>query len=117
VTRSESEAHQQMHNSDLISQLSTGTITPRDFYMKTNWERKAAQIIRRDRGECQSCRRRGKYRRAECVHHKIELKKRPDLAFDDDNLESLCKPCHNLAHDKGRKITPKASGFTTPERW
>ena len=29
------------------------------------------------------------------VHHKIDRRERPDLAWDWANLESLCKPCHS----------------------
>lgn len=29
------------------------------------------------------------------VHHKIPRRQRPDLAYDEENLEGLCKPCHS----------------------
>jgi len=82
------------------------------------WEQKARRIIKRDNHECQRCKRGGKYHRAECVHHKQELKQRPDLAFDDDNLEALCKRCHNIEHGKHLKAKQRSKPrFTTVERW
>lgn len=39
-------------------------------------------------------------RRAEQVHHIRELKEYPKLALDDENLTSLCEPCHNIRHGR-----------------
>lgn len=38
------------------------------------------------------------------VHHKKHADEYPELAYDLDNLESLCEACHNKKHpEKGRK--------------
>lgn len=44
---------------------------------------------------CEPCQARGEITPAEQVHHKVERKARPDLAYEMDNLESVCRPCHN----------------------
>lgn len=57
---------------------------------------------------CEECQRHGIYRLASVVHHKIEVEsgltpadcKR--LAFDLNNLESVCPQCHREIH-KNRK--------------
>ena len=57
---------------------------------------------------CEECQRHGIYRLASVVHHKIEVEsgltpadcKR--LAFDLNNLESVCPRCHREIH-KNRK--------------
>ena len=86
------------------------------FYRSAAWLRKRAEILERDNNECQRCKRRGRYHRAECVHHKLHLDKRPDLALDDGNLESLCLSCHDEEHpEKLRKNSPKK--FINVERW
>lgn len=41
-----------------------------------------------------------KIRRAEEVHHIVELKEHPELGLEDDNLISLCVKCHNLRHGR-----------------
>lgn len=59
--------------------------------------------MKRDHYECQECRRLGKYHRVENVHHIKEVKDRPDLALDLDNLICLCVEHHNEVH--GRYLT------------
>jgi 5-methylcytosine-specific restriction protein A len=34
------------------------------------------------------------------VHHLEPRKKRPDLAFEVDNLQALCQPCHNRQDER-----------------
>ena len=43
---------------------------------------------------CESCEANEQVTAADTVHHKEERKKRPDLALDIDNLESVCRKCH-----------------------
>lgn len=76
------------------------------FYNSTMWKHKRMQILERDHYECQDCRKRlrdavaagdilrgeeKKIRRAEEVHHIVELKEHPELGLEEDNLISLCK--------------------------
>jgi 5-methylcytosine-specific restriction endonuclease McrA len=77
------------------------------FYNSTMWKYKRMQILERDHYECQDCRKRlrdavaagdilrgeeKKIRRAEEVHHIVELKEHPELGLEEDNLISLCVP-------------------------
>ena len=56
------------------------------FYQSPKWLRLREKAMKRDHYECQECRRLGKYHRVENVHHIKEVKDRPDLALDLDNL-------------------------------
>ena len=75
-----------------------------DFYKTTKWIRKRSHILRRDRYQCQECRKYGRFTEATYVHHIQHLEDRPDLALVDSNLESVCLACHNKLHpEKGRR--------------
>ena len=64
---------------------------PRDpFYGTMRWRRKSDFILRRD-PVCQKC----QVALSECADHIVPRKLRPDLAWDDDNLQGLCSDCHN----------------------
>ncbi len=72
------------------------------FYNSPKWRHKAKQILRRDKYQCQLCKRYGRLTEAKIVHHKLELDEYPELAFDDNNLVSVCMKCHNKLHpEKG----------------
>jgi 5-methylcytosine-specific restriction protein A len=66
----------------------------RQFYGTARW-RKLRQFFLRRFPICAECERQGQTRPANEVHHKMDRQKRPDLAFDQNNLESLCKSCHS----------------------
>ena len=56
---------------------------------------------------CECCLRQGIYKPAEIVHHVIELDpitiENPEIALSFDNLEAVCRECHNKYHDnRGR---------------
>lgn len=84
-------------------------------YRSAKWKQKRARILRRDAYMCQRCRRYGKITDATIVHHIKEVDAYPELAWKDDNLESLCMKCHNIMHpEKGRAgilSRPPSSGF------
>ena len=56
---------------------------------------------------CERCEKAGKVVPAEDCHHIISfmtgktLLDKKALAFDPNNLESLCKECHQKEHNKG----------------
>lgn len=66
---------------------------PRKRGYNTEWER-----VRREylavRPFCERC---GEQEGRLHVDHKIEVKDRPDLRLDWDNLQTLCQACHNKA--------------------
>lgn len=95
------------------------------FYEWPEWQRTRAWALYLDRGECTRCKARGRYRRAEVVHHVHHLKDRPDLAlsiYDEDGrrqLVSLCRACHEHEHPERLKPswTAKLQDPLTKERW
>lgn len=82
-----------------------------EFYNSPLWKRKKKEILKGQHYECQRCKARGKYTPARTVHHKKYLRRRPDLALEDDNLEAICDSCHYDEHHKEK------SGFINEERW
>ena len=84
-------------------------------YTSQKWKKKRKKILMRDGYQCQRCRKYGRNRPAQIVHHIKEADAYPELAWKDDNLESLCMKCHNIMHpEKGRAgilSRPPSSGF------
>lgn len=62
------------------------------------WKNKREKILKRDNYICQICKMYGKTTQAKIVHHIKSFDDYPDLAFDDNNLLSLCEKCHNKIH-------------------
>lgn len=81
-----------------------------DFYSSSEWSKLAARAREMQHNECQRCKAKGYYRACEIVHHKLYVKLRPDLALDLDNLECLCRECHEEEHAE-RQV------FINEERW
>jgi 5-methylcytosine-specific restriction endonuclease McrA len=93
------------------------------FYLKTPWLKLRKRILEQDKGECQRCRRQGRYSPAVIVHHVNHIDERPELALSEfyeaggelkRNLVSLCRECHKFEH--GRDVR-KRGRFLTTERW
>lgn len=89
------------------------------FYKSREWKALRLEALKRDNYECQACKRKGKYKKAQCVHHLKEVKIVPLLALTLSNLESLCNACHNKEHDRyGIKLREEGKQrFTNEERW
>lgn len=85
------------------------------FYKSSEWQRKRQEILERDNYECQHCKKRGQFSRARSVHHIRHLERWPELALDDDNLISLCEPCHNEQHPE--KGMSEKRTLLNEERW
>ena len=66
------------------------------FYDSVAWKR-VRRLKLATAPLCERCQSRGLTVVADQVHHKQELRDRPDLALDVANLESLCRCCHNAA--------------------
>lgn len=82
----------------------------RKFYSSKAWQSCRNEYVKKARGLCENCLRRGIYRPGEIVHHKIELDpiniNIPEIALNFDNLELLCRDCHAEVHDlKGGRWT------------
>ena len=97
---------------------------PRDpFYVSWDWKKLRRKILAIDKHECQHCKARGRYKRADTVHHVKPREEYPELELeiyyvdkDGDkkrNLISLCRECHEAEHNHRREIKEPL----TPERW
>jgi len=103
----------------------------RKFYNGSDWKKKRLEIKKRDNNECQECKRQGrvtldtneyseKAKRKKImlvVDHIKELEDYPELALDDDNLETLCVKCHNKKHGRVWKFVFKKNKWADDERW
>jgi 5-methylcytosine-specific restriction enzyme A len=108
-----------MKTSDIIKLIQSDKLIT--FYMSKEWKALRAKALVRDNYECQLCKAKGKYRKADCVHHMKEVKPHPELALTLDNLQCLCNTCHNEVHDRlsiWELNKPKAQPkFVNEERW
>ena len=96
------------------------------FYLTDEWKELREDVLRSCHYECQHCLAKGRYTKADCVHHHNEVRKRPELALSkfytdsrgqrQANLIPLCNTCHNLVHEKLKKWQQKDK-FTNEERW
>lgn len=67
------------------------------FYQSRAWlQLKEIQLC--DQPYCEDHLAKGEHVAATHVHHVEEVKARPDLALDQDNLRSLCLSCHSRIH-------------------
>lgn len=81
------------------------------FYQSRRWKSLRQSILRRDKYQCQICKRYGRHTEAKEVHHIEHLEDNPARAYDPTNLISLCHACHRRAHpekaealNKGREM-------------
>lgn len=93
------------------------------FYTWEKWKRVRKEVLKMDKYECQLCKNRGKYTKANTVHHVNHLKNSPDKALEiwysiggkkKRNLISLCHQCHDEVH--GYRV-PEHKKPLTEERW
>jgi 5-methylcytosine-specific restriction endonuclease McrA len=80
------------------------------FYNLNRWKLVREQAKQRDGYQCTHCGRTGV---PLDVDHILGWRQRPDLAFELDNLRSLCRRCHNQrTHSKPK---PKRRNSTRAE--
>lgn len=93
------------------------------FYIWSAWLKVRSKVLQMDKHECQICKRRGRYTKANTVHHVNYVKKHPQLALEiwyewqgqkRRNLISLCRDCHEEVHGYRKKEKKKP---LTEERW
>ena len=101
----------------------------RKFYDSGEWKRTRVKIKKRDNYECQECKRNGRVQTDTneysesakrkkiqlVVDHIKELEDYPELALDEDNLETSCVDCHNKKH--GRMYEKKQNKWEHDEKW
>lgn len=93
------------------------------FYIWQRWINVRREVLGMDKGECQACKKKKRYKKANTVHHNKHLKDFPELALDiwfewrgekKRNLVSLCRECHEEIHGYRRR---KKEEPLTEERW
>lgn len=91
------------------------------FYLSREWRRLRELVLARDNHECAWCKKEGKVTTRQDmvleVHHIIELKDEPKLALEPNNLQVLCKLCHNKAHGRVFTGTKKKEDKWQDEKW
>ena len=89
----------------------TVSIKRRRFYDSVIWKRAKQEKIMMARGICERCGRKGTE-----VHHKIPLTDDniddPNISINPDNLELLCKSCHDQARCDEEGTNPNRIEFT-----
>ena len=85
------------------------------FYRSPRWLSKRDSILRRDKYECQNCKRYFKTKTATTVHHIYFYEDYPKLSLVNWNLISLCSKCHNMMHNRFDD-TPTKLGISLQEK-
>lgn len=94
-----------------------------EFYTSSEWLNLRSEVLEEHKHECQRCKERGFYTRANHVHHVQFVKRHPRLALSKTyifqgkeykNLIPLCHNCHEQAHGYRQK---EAKKLLTEERW
>ena len=87
-------------------------MTKKQIYKDPRYLRARAAALARDKYLCQECRKYGrittedgesdKKKKILLTHHIKSIEEHPELAFDVDNLVTVCWSCHNKEHpEKG----------------
>ena len=80
------------------------------FYNSRAWRRVSKVFLQSKHYICERCGGAG-----EIAHHKIYLDKwnirQPEIALNMDNLECLCKACHNAEHNEMGSATADGISF------
>ncbi|KKM86810.1 hypothetical protein LCGC14_1275310 [marine sediment metagenome] len=71
------------------------------------WRDRLSPMFLRSNPLCAQCERDGRQAFATEVHHVAPVSEEPERAFDESNLEALCKPCHS-------RMTIRESGSANP---
>ena len=95
-----------------------------EFYVSSAWLRLRDEVLREYKGECQNCKRRGKYVKATIVHHVKHVREFPELALsktytdgkEQMQLKPVCKDCHEYAEHPER-LRWNTKKPLTEERW
>ena len=88
------------------------------FYSSTHWKKCRDGFISYKRGLCERCLAKGIIKPGRDVHHKRRLTPQnitdPNIALSWDNLELLCRECHEEEHNREknerRRFTVDAFG-------
>lgn len=93
------------------------------FYTSSHWSNLREEVLREHKYECQDCKAKGWYKKANHVHHVQYVRKHPRFALSKTyifqgkeykNLIPLCHDCHEQRHGYRQKNKQKP---LTEERW
>ena len=93
------------------------------FYNSPQWRKLRKEVIAENKNECQDCKAKGYYTKANTVHHEQYVRKHPRLALSKTytfkgkeykNLIPLCHDCHEARHGYRQKEKKEP---LTKERW
>lgn len=99
------------------------------FYNSRAWRRLSREVISEQHGECQLCRTRGRYARADLVHHVRPLRLFPALAYERyytdsqgerrKQLIACCRDCHEEIHGRAERSRENQGkhAYSNAERW
>ena len=72
------------------------------FYLSPQWRACRDGYVKSVGGLCERCYRKGLISPAEIVHHKVYITQQnindPRVTLNWDNLEALCRECHEAEH-------------------
>jgi HNH endonuclease. len=95
------------------------------FYTSSYWLNLREEVLREHNYECQICKQKGFYKKANHVHHVQYLRNHPKLALSKTyifqgkeykNLIPVCKECHEtVCHPE--RLPKKKKKPLTEERW
>ncbi len=96
-----------------------------EFYVSKQWRRLRKDVLKDYKDECQECKKRGFYSKANHVHHVQYVRRHPMLALSRTymfqgkeyiNLIPVCKECHEtVCHPERLRHNKKEP--LTEERW
>lgn len=77
------------------------------FYQSTVWAKARELALKRDNYLCVECLKEKKIRKADVVHHIVEVKDDFTKALELNNLTSICHTHHNRIHGQSKKEQTK----------
>jgi 5-methylcytosine-specific restriction endonuclease McrA len=83
----------------------------RPFYHTTRWRRLRMEILTRDLFTCKMCNTtHGQTRNLVCDHIKPHMHRDEHLFWDENNLQTLCAPCHSK-HKQAQEAKQRRGGL------
>lgn len=74
----------------------------KSFYKSKRWQTTRLAYLKSVGGLCERCMKKGLYRPAVIVHHKVYITAEnihtPEVTLSWDNLEAVCRECHEQEH-------------------
>ena len=92
----------------------------RAFYLSPQWRACRDGYIKSVGGLCERCYSKGIAKAAVIVHHKVHITQAnisdPHITLAWDNLQALCRECHEAVHRHGpQRYTVDATGRVTAD--